>query len=87
VRGVSQEAQSTTQPQQEVVQEQQKLLELLNELLMTIHEVVYTSNLLDDEIVKQHPELQDLVTSIKKLGKVSWNFHKYVKSLASRARK
>jgi len=73
------------QPQQPGEGEEQKrFLQLINELLTTIHEVVYTANLIDDDIVKQHPELQDHVIAVKKLGKVSWEFFKYARGAARR---
>lgn len=67
---------------QELTPDQRKFIQLLNEMMLAIHEVVYTSNLLEQEVIEKHPELQDLVESIRKLGRVGWNFQKLAKRLA-----
>lgn len=74
-------------PQQrmELPPEQKKFLELLNEMMQSIHEVVYTSNLIEGNMVQQHPELQDLVDAIKHLGRVAWEFQKLAKRMAGSA--
>lgn len=71
---------------QELTPDQKRFVQLLNEMMLAIHEVVYTSNLLDQEVINKHPELQDLVESIRKLGRVGWNFQKLARRLAGGAR-
>lgn len=66
----------------ELTPDQKRFIQLLNEMMLAIHEVVYTSNLLDQEVINKYPELQDLVESIRKLGRVGWNFQKLAKRLS-----
>lgn len=64
--------------------EQKEFMDLMNKLFLAIHEVVYTSNLLDDDVVEKHPELQDLKRAVRNLGKIAWEFQKLVKKMAAR---
>lgn len=64
--------------------EQKEFMDLMNKLFLGIHEVVYTSNLLDDDVVEKHPELQDLKRAVRNLGKVAWEFQKLVRKMATR---
>lgn len=69
----------------EVPPEQRRFIEVLNELLVSINDVVYTANYLDGNLVQGHPELHDLVESVRKLGKVAWEFQKIVRNMAGKA--
>lgn len=76
---------SPTTPQvQQPPPEVQEFSQILNELLVAVHEVVYTANLLEDSLVKAHPELQDLVNATKKLGRAMWRFQKLSRVIVSR---
>ncbi|MEM1667433.1 MAG: hypothetical protein QXK11_07255 [Pyrobaculum sp.] len=80
--GETQRQQPQTTPPPPVLplseEEQKKLGEIINELILTAHEAIYTSNLLEDEVVEKYPELQDLKKVLRKLGRIIWEFHKMV---------
>ena len=75
--------QPTPQPAQQTApqptKEQQEFLNALNDLMSAINELSFTSPLLSQELLKEHPELEDLRNAIDRVIKSAWKFVKLVR--------